>query len=42
MLNVDKRIKLFFGEQYGMSWTSIKGDGTVVTLLLPRRSGSPG
>ncbi|PYI57345.1 cache domain-containing sensor histidine kinase [Paenibacillus flagellatus] len=36
LTNVDKRIKLFFGERYGLSMRSAKGEGTVVTLRLPK------
>ncbi|GIP37176.1 sensor histidine kinase YesM [Paenibacillus sp. J31TS4] len=33
--NVDKRIKLYFGEAYGLSWESSGGAGTTVTFRLP-------
>ncbi|MEF3303778.1 cache domain-containing sensor histidine kinase [Paenibacillus sp. GYB003] len=35
MLNVDRRIKLYFGDEYGLRWTSEPGAGTTVTLKLP-------
>lgn len=33
--NIDKRIKLQYGEQYGLSFESIPGTGTKVCILLP-------
>lgn len=35
LFNVNKRIKLFYGEQYGLSVESEEGVGTVVTIVLP-------
>ena len=35
LLNVDNRIKLIFGEQYGLKVSSIKGYGTRVEVSLP-------
>lgn len=35
LINVDNRIKLIFGEQYGLKVTSIKGYGTRVEVSLP-------
>lgn len=34
--NVDERIKLQYGEQYGVSINSKKGEGTVVTIKIPK------
>lgn len=33
--NVDQRIKLFFGESYGVSYESELGVGTTATITLP-------
>ena len=33
--NVNKRIKLTFGEQYGLQFTSEQGIGTIVKIILP-------
>ncbi|MFD2330435.1 sensor histidine kinase [Cohnella sp. GCM10020058] len=33
--NIMKRIKLYFGEEYGISIESVYGEGTVVTVILP-------
>jgi two-component system sensor histidine kinase YesM len=33
--NVDQRIKLFFGEDYGVSYESELGIGTTATITLP-------
>jgi len=35
LINVDNRIKLIFGEQYGLKVSSIKGYGTRVEVSLP-------
>lgn len=35
MLNVNQRIKLFYGEQYGLNIQSEEGKGTVVTIQVP-------
>jgi two-component system sensor histidine kinase YesM len=37
--NVNQRIRLFFGEQYGLRFTSEVGKGTRVTILLPEQLG---
>ena len=44
LINVHKRIRLYCGDEYGLSFTSELGKGTCVTILLPgdlSRSGSP-
>ena len=35
IVNVNQRIKLNYGEQYGLSLQSVEGKGTVVTIELP-------
>ncbi|NOU76824.1 HAMP domain-containing protein [Paenibacillus sp. LMG 31458] len=35
--NVNDRLKLFFGEGYGISIESVLGKGTVMTIRLPKR-----
>lgn len=35
--NVDDRLKLLYGMEYGVSITSTEGEGTTVTILLPVR-----
>ena len=34
--NIDSRIKLFYGPEYGINLRSKKGVGTIVTIVLPR------
>ena len=36
LVNVHKRIRLYCGEPYGLSFESRKGEGTTVSVLLPR------
>ena len=36
LYNVGERIRLHFGEEYGISIDSTEGEGTVVTVRLPR------
>jgi two-component system sensor histidine kinase YesM len=38
--NVNKRVKLFYGKQYGLSITSQYQEGTQVTLSIPLKDGS--
>lgn len=33
--NVNRRIKLYYGEEYGLSYHSAEGSGTTVTVTLP-------
>lgn len=35
--NIDERIKLIFGEQFGLSFESVLGEGTTVHIKLPNR-----
>ncbi|SFR68825.1 cache domain-containing sensor histidine kinase [Anaeromicropila populeti] len=35
--SVNHRIKLFFGEQYGMAIQSKTGEGTIISILLPAK-----
>ncbi len=39
LVNVNNRIKLLFGEQYGLTVTSCVGVGTDVAISLPRSKG---
>jgi two-component system sensor histidine kinase YesM len=36
--NIDQRIKLRYGEEYGISFNSIVGKGAIVTLIMPVES----
>jgi len=38
--NVNKRVKLYYGQQYGMSIYSEHGVGTRVTVIIPAKNGS--
>lgn len=40
--NVDERIKLYFGEKYGLNIISNLGEGTVIEVRLPEQSGMEG
>lgn len=33
--NVQKRLKLYYGQEYGISYISRKGVGTVATVTVP-------
>ena len=35
LYNVNERIRLNFGEKYGLSIESTYGEGTVVSIILP-------
>jgi two-component system sensor histidine kinase YesM len=37
LANVNKRIKLNYGNQYGLDIQSKKGEGTVITIKIPVR-----
>lgn len=39
IVNVDKRIQLYFGDSYGVRWTSVPGKGTTVIVTLPKTKG---
>ena len=39
--NVHQRIRLYCGENYGLSFESASGEGTVVTVTLPSKGVSP-
>lgn len=34
--NVQKRLLLYYGQGYGLSYSSTPGEGTVVTVKIPR------
>ena len=34
--NVNERIKLYFGEQYGLKFFSRYGEGTTVHIIIPK------
>lgn len=36
LTNVNKRIKMYHGEQYGMSVETVLGQGTTIRLIIPR------
>lgn len=36
LMNVNKRIKFFFGEEFGLQIKSEKGNGTTVNVILPK------
>lgn len=38
LVNVHKRIKLYCGEKYGLSFDSRLGEGTMVSILLPKKT----
>lgn len=40
--NINHRIKLYFGEQYGLTFESVLGSGTTVTLRIPAQRKEPG
>ncbi len=42
MMNVDQRVKLFFGDQFGVHVFSQKGAGTVVTIKTPIKTTANG
>ena len=37
MRNVNERIKLYYGEQYGVYIESVINEGTVITVKIPER-----
>ena len=40
LCNVDERIKIYFGQEYGLSIDSAPGAGTAVTIRIPKRPAS--
>ena len=36
LTNVNKRIKMYHGEEYGLSVKTVPGKGTTISILLPR------
>lgn len=38
--NVNKRIKLYYGEGYGLQYESQKNKGTTVSIIIPKQGGS--
>jgi len=41
LINVDRRIKMYYGAGYGLSVSSVKGEGTCVRAVLPARTSAP-
>lgn len=39
--NVNRRLKLYYGNEYSLQFESKEGKGTVVSITLPRREGDP-
>ncbi len=37
LVNISERLKLYFGEEYGLSFSSAEQCGTIVELILPRK-----
>ena len=37
LVNINERLKLYFGEEYGLSFSSAEQCGTIVELILPRK-----
>ena len=35
--NVQKRLKLYYGDDYGITYESKKGEGTTATITIPGR-----
>ena len=35
--NVQKRLKLYYGEDYGITYESVVGKGTTATITIPGR-----
>ena len=35
LLNIDERLKILFGDMYGIKITSTLGEGTVITITMP-------
>jgi len=41
LINVDRRIKMYYGAGYGLSISSVLGEGTSVKAVLPARTSAP-
>lgn len=41
LINVDRRIKMYYGAGYGLSISSVIGEGTSVKAVLPARTSAP-
>lgn len=41
LINVDRRIKMYYGASYGLSISSVIGEGTSVKAVLPARTSAP-
>ena len=37
LVNVHKRIKLYCGDEYGLTFESNQGEGTTVSILIPKK-----
>ena len=37
LVNVHKRVKLYCGEQYGLAFESVLGEGTTVSVRIPKK-----
>lgn len=35
LVNINKRLKLYYGEEYGLSFSSVSGEGTIVEMFVP-------
>ncbi len=35
--NVQKRLQLYYGSDYGISYTSVKGEGTIASITIPKK-----
>lgn len=40
LVNVHRRIRLFYGQSYGITVESTSGEGTLIKILLPLRDHS--
>ena len=41
LINVDRRIKMYYGAGYGLYISSVKGEGTCVRAVLPALTSAP-
>lgn len=42
LVNVHKRLRLYCGENYGLAFSSMPGEGTTVTVRIPKQNKLPG